>query len=366
MAMAFNHLAGTQTRIEIMATRMKLIVVALCIGVIAMIWLLGGMLTPFVISAYLAYLGNPLVRRLMSHHIPRPIAVSLVFVTIFLILFGLWLLLVPLIEDQLNQFITQLPAMLNWIVESTTPTLEYLSKLTGEFDLATVKSHLLGHSQQAGGIISHLIKTIADSSNYLLAFVINLLLIPIVTFYFLRDWDLALKNQHFWLEVPVIKQWLGFIAEIDQILKAFFRGQFLLMVALAVIYSVALTVIGLPMSLLIGLLAGLLTIVPYLGFIIGIVLASLVALMQFHDLNHLLYVWGIFAGVAVIENVVLVPRLVGNSLGLHPVAVIFALSAGGQLFGLVGVLLALPVAAIIKVALRHLSLYVQELVTHQP
>lgn len=349
-----------------MATRMKLTLAAIMIGSIALIWLLGGMLTPFVISGYLAYLGNPLVRRLMQYHMPRTVAVSVVFISIFLVLFGLWLLLVPLIEDQLNQFIIQLPAMLTWVIESTTPTLEYLSKLTGEFDWATVRSHLLGHSQQAGGIASHLIKTIADSSNYLLSFVMNLLLIPIVTFYFLRDWDLALQNQYFWLEVPMIKQWLGFIAEIDQILKAFFRGQFTLMVALAVIYSIALSIIGLPMSLLIGILSGVLTLVPYLGFIVGIVLASLVALMQFHDLTHLFYVWAIFAGVAMIENVVLVPKLVGSGLGLHPVAVIFALLAGGQLFGIVGVLLALPVAAIVKVALRHLATHVHELVTHQP
>jgi len=182
----------------------------------------------------------------------------------------------------------------------------------------------------------------------------NLLLIPVVTFYLLRDWDkliaridelLPRKSQ------PVIEK---LAKQSDDVLAAFLRGQFLVMLVLGVVYACGLWFINLELALLIGMLAGLVSFVPYLGFIVGILVASIAVLLQTQDLMMLIPVLIVFGIGQALEGMVLTPLLVGDKIGLHPVAVIFAVLAGGQLFGFVGVLLALPVAAVLAVLLRHL------------
>jgi predicted PurR-regulated permease PerM len=178
-------------------------------------------------------------------------------------------------------------------------------------------------------------------------------LIPVVTFYLLRDWDVLVARIRELLprqqEPTVVK----LAKNSDEVLGQFLRGQLAVMVALGTIYTVGLWIVGLDLALLVGMIAGLVSFVPYLGFIVGIVLAGVAALMQFGDAVYLLYVAIVFGIGQVLEGMVLTPLLVGDKIGLHPVAVIFAVMAGGQLFGFVGILLALPVAAVVVVILRH-------------
>jgi predicted PurR-regulated permease PerM len=178
-------------------------------------------------------------------------------------------------------------------------------------------------------------------------------MIPIVAFYLLRDWDNLVAR----VRDLVPRRWLPTVTtlagETDQVLAAFIRGQLSVMAALAVIYSLGLWIAGLDLALLIGLLAGLVSFVPYLGFIVGILAASLAVLVQTHELLPLVWILLVFGAGQMLESMWLTPWLVGNQIGLHPVIVIFAILAGGQLFGFVGVLLALPAAAVLAVLARH-------------
>ena len=198
------------------------------------------------------------------------------------------------------------------------------------------------------------IKRITNSGFVLVAFVANLVLVPVVTFYLLRDWDVLVAR----VGTLIPRAYYGKIRELAQecheILGAFIRGQLLVMLALGILYSVGLMLIGVRLGLLIGMLAGLASIVPYMGFVVGIVAALIAAFIQFHDVMHIVLVLVVFGIGQMIEGMVLTPLLVGDRIGLHPVAVIFAILAGGQLFGFIGILIALPVAAVIMVLLRHI------------
>ena len=186
-----------------------------------------------------------------------------------------------------------------------------------------------------------------------MGFLANLVLIPVVTFYLLRDWDVLVARIHDLLPRYYEAKITEIARESDAVLGEFLRGQLTVMFALGVIYAVGLSLLGLDFGMLIGMLAGIVSFVPYLGVIVGIGLAGVAAMVQFQDLPHVLGVFAVFGVGQLLEGFVLTPKLVGDKIGLHPVAVIFAVMAGGQLFGVVGVLLALPVAAVLVVLLRH-------------
>jgi predicted PurR-regulated permease PerM len=186
-----------------------------------------------------------------------------------------------------------------------------------------------------------------------LQWLVNLILVPVLTFYLLRDWDLLVVRFREILPRRYATKCIELSLECDEMLAAFLRGQVMVMLALATIYTIGLTIIGLELALLVGVIAGIVSFVPYLGLIVGIGLAAAAAFFQFHEWFPVLMVIGVFGIAQAIEAVVLTPRFVGERIGLHPVAVIFSVLAGGQLFGFTGVLLALPVAAVIMVLLRH-------------
>jgi predicted PurR-regulated permease PerM len=211
-----------------------------------------------------------------------------------------------------------------------------------------------GHWQQTGSLVKGLFSSVGQSGLAVAAWVANLVLIPVVMFYLLRDWDVMMDKIGFLLPRNVEKKVTLWAQECDEVLGAFIKGQLLVMLALGVIYSLGLWSVGLDLALLVGMLAGLASIVPYMGFIVGIVAAGVAAMLQFNDLTMLAWVGVVFAIGQALEGMVLTPLLVGDRIGLHPVAVIFAIMAGGQLFGFVGILIALPVAAVIMVLLRHL------------
>jgi len=183
----------------------------------------------------------------------------------------------------------------------------------------------------------------------------NLVLIPVVTFYLLRDWDLMISKIHDAIPRRVEQKTSQIAQEVNVVLGAFFKGQILVMLCLAVLYFIGLSLVGLEFALLIAIIAGLVSFVPYLGLIIGLVLACSASLLQLHDASGIMLVLLVFTSVQVLESVVLTPILVGDKIGLHPVAVIFAVMAGGQLFGFTGILLALPIAAVLLVLLNHMN-----------
>ncbi len=233
------------------------------------------------------------------------------------------------------------------------PWLDKKFNITIAFDPVHIKNSLSKHLQSATGIMENLWRTVTSSSMAIIAWFANLLLIPVVMFYLLRDWHGVLKGTRQLLPRRMEPTATGLLRECDEVLSAFLRGQLIVMIALGILYTIGLSIVGLDLALLIGMISGLVSIVPYLGFIVGIASASIAAIFQFHDLIHVVYVAIVFIIAQSIEGMVLTPLLIGDKIGLHPVAVIFAILAGGQLFGFVGILLALPVAAVVMVFIRH-------------
>lgn len=319
-----------------------------------LLYLLSPILTPFVISAMLAYLGDPLVDRLEARRIPRSLAVSLVFVVIFLFLLVLAVLLIPRLESQITTLLQKAPDYLAWIRAEVVPWLQQRLQLQGGLDeIALIRDTLTQHWQQAGGLVAGAMSSVSRSGLALLGWLANLVLIPVVTFYLLRDWDRMIAGIQALLPRNVAPTIGRLARESDEVLGAFLRGQLLVMFALGVIYTTGLWLVGLEFALLIGMFAGLMSFVPYLGLILGVLVAGVAAVLQFHDLSALPWVVLVFVVGQLVEGTVLTPKLVGDRIGMHPVAVIFAVMAGGQLYGFFGILLALPVAAVSMVLVRH-------------
>jgi predicted PurR-regulated permease PerM len=330
------------------------LVVTLAVGFV--VYLLAPVLTPFLAAALLSYLGDPLVDRMESRGLPRTAAVVVVFFLLLAIISLVLLLLVPAVGQQIEVLVSKLPSYLDWAQKNVGPWLQQKFGVDASLlDSATLKSAVQEHWSQFGGIAQNIMAWLSQSGMALVALLANLVLIPVVTFYLLRDWDALIKKIHALLPRKWEPTAVKLAKESDEVLGAFLRGQMLVMLALAFVYSMGLWWVGLELALIIGLVAGLVSFVPYLGFIIGIIFASVAAMMQFHDPSYLLLVAAVFGVGQALEGMLLTPLLVGDKIGLHPVAVIFAVMAGGTLFGFVGVLLALPMAAIVMVLLRHLQ-----------
>jgi len=319
------------------------------------LYLLAPVLSPFVTGAVLAYLGDPLVDRLEEKGVNRTIGVSIIFLLFTTLLVISILLLIPMIQKQVVIVYESVPGFINWFNLTALPWMQAnLGLSLDAFEPEALKNTLQAHMSEAGGIVTSVLKSVGSSTMALVLWLTNLVLIPVVAFYLMRDWDIMVGNIRDLLprsRVPVISQ---LASEMDEVLGAFLRGQLLVMLALGMIYSIGLWIVGLNVALVVGMIAGLASIVPYLGFIIGIASAIAAALVQFGDVTTLIYIAIVFGIGQALESMLLTPMLVGDKIGLHPVAVIFAIMAGGQLFGFVGILVALPVAAMIMVLLRHL------------
>lgn len=328
---------------------------ALVGGVGLVVYVLAPVLTPFAVAALLAYLGDPLCDQLEKRGFSRTAAVVMVFLAMTLSMVAVVLFLVPLMERQIALLFETLPAMLSWIEQQALPWVE--TTLGLEPELLRVEyliEQLRQHWQQAGGIAKTVIAGIASSGLAIMAWLVNVLLIPVLVFYFLRDWDEMVERIDELLPRSIESTVARLARESDEVLGAFLRGQLTVMVALGLVYSIGLWMVGIKLAPLIGMTAGLISFVPYLGGIVGIGAALLAALVQFGgEWPYLLGVLVVFAVGQTLEGFVLTPWLVGDRIGMHPVAVIFAIMAGGQLFGFLGVLLALPVAAVVMVVLRY-------------
>src|SRR5690606_19798258 len=264
--------------------------------------------------------------------------------------------LVPLLERQVRTLVSSLPAYRDWFVQVALPWIEQRTglELMVWLDPERLFTWVREHWQQAGGAAATLFGYLSRSGFAMVAWVANIVLLPILTFYFLRDWDLLVERVASLVPRDHVDTVARLARESNDVLGAFLRGQFLVMIALGVIYAAGLSLVGLKLGMLIGLVAGLISFIPYLGTATGVVLGLLAAVVQAQglDLGLLLMVAGVFVAGQMLEGYVLTPRIVGDRIGLHPMAVIFAIMAGGQLFGFLGMLLALPVAAVANVLLR--------------
>lgn len=322
----------------------------------AFVYLLHPILTPFLIAILLAYMGDPLVDRLEKFKLSRTLSVVLVFGFFTLIVIVLLTVLVPMLAKQLVSLYQLAPQMLDWLQQKALPWVQsHVGLSDGFWKFDKIKAAISEHMGQTGDIVGVILSQATTSTLALIGWLTNLVLIPVVGFYLLRDWDVMMAKIRSLLPRHRESQVVELAGECHEVLGAFIRGQLLVMVALGVIYAAGLMLVGLELGLLIGMVAGLAAIVPYMGFIIGIGAAMVAGLFQFGlDPTHLIGIAAVFMVGQMLEGMVLTPLLVGDRIGLHPVAVIFAILAGGELFGFTGVLLALPVAAVIMVLVRHI------------
>ncbi len=319
-----------------------------------LISLLAPILSPLLVSALLAYLGDPLCDRLEEYGFKRTLAVSTVFVSMCMGLLLMLLLVLPQLEAQITYLLRQLPGYLEWLRGNVLPWVRNHLGVAGELqDLGFLQKLLAEHWREAGGFLKGMLGSVSSSGAAVLGMMMNLVLIPVLTFYLLRDWDHLTAGVRVLVPRRYEPTVVRLAGESDAMLGAFIRGQVMVMLGLGLIYTTGLWLLGLELALLIGMIAGVVSFVPYLGLILGMLMAGVAAVLQFHEVGPLFGVALVFVVGQVVEGVVLTPKFVGDQIGMHPVAVIFAVMAGGHLFGFFGVLLALPVAAVVMVWLRH-------------
>jgi predicted PurR-regulated permease PerM len=327
---------------------------------IALLVLLGPILTPFIAAAILAYALNPGVDWLCSHRIgkfqmPRALAVFIVMLLLLAALLAVVLIVVPVLQKEVPLLQEQIPRFLTRLNDIISPKLRELG-IKVQIDLTGIKKILSQRLATSGNEIwASALASAKVGGTAVLGWLANLVLIPVVLFYLLLDWHALLER----VQNSVPRRWIGTTVnlseEVNGLLAQYLRGQLLVMLTLAVYYSVALMIAGFDVALPVGIITGVLVFIPYLGFGLGLTLALIAAMLQFDGLQGLAAVAIVYGAGQVLESFLLTPRLVGERIGLHPLAVIFALLAFGQLFGFVGVLLALPASAIVSVGLKHMS-----------
>lgn len=319
----------------------------------SLLYLLAPILTPFVAAAILAYICNPLVNRATALGCPRTLSTLLVMLALAILALLFALTLLPLLQREAELLMQRMPDLLEQVRARWLPWLQATLGISLDWDAAALKSLIASHWQGASGMAQKILPWLSGKGSALLELLMNLLLIPLAMFYLLRDWPHLLDH----LDQLIPRRWHGrsslILREADLVLSEFLRGQLSVMLLMSLYYSVALQLTGLQFSLPIGLAAGMLVFVPYLGMLLGLGLATLAAFSQFDAFTSVLWVWAAFGAGQLLEGMAITPWLVGERIGLHPLAVIFALLAFGQLFGFFGVLLALPLSAVLLVLLRH-------------
>lgn len=325
---------------------------ALIIAVL--LYLLSPILSPFLFAAILAYICDPFVDKLEARRVPRSLGTLVAMVLVIGAFVLLLLIVIPLFYREAVMLYDRLPGLFTKFAERLGPWLQSNFGVEVKLDVEGIKALLSDNQGAAQGVAGKVLSSLRIGGVALVGFVVNLLLIPVVYFYLLRDWDLIVAR----IDEMVPRRWheqVGKLArEVDAVLAEFLRGQLLVMIIMAAYYTIGLWLTGLNFALPVGIITGLLVFVPYVGMLTGLILGTLAALMQFESMSGLVFVWVVFGIGQALEGMLVTPWLVGNRVGLHPVAVIFALLAFGQIFGFFGILLALPASAALLVWLRHL------------
>ncbi len=320
-----------------------------------LVWLLAPVLTPFMISALLAYMADPVVSRL-ERWMRRDVAVSLVFVLVFGLLVLTLLLLLPVLIRETVDLFNRLPGYLEQLQERLQPLAEeYLGWELDPtaIDAARVREILEENFANVAAAGRATWSYISESGGRFIIWITGLFLVPLVTFYFMRDWHRLLDVLRDMLPRNIEPTVVRLTRDCDEALGGFLRGQLLVMLGQGTIYAIGLWLIGLNNGIAIGMIAGLVSFVPYLGAITGVALAMVTAIIQNFDFWFLFSVAVVFTVGQLVESFLLTPNLIGDRIGMHPVLVVFTVLAGGQLFGFIGVLLALPVAAAGTVLVRY-------------
>jgi len=334
------------------------------LSICGLIYLLGPILTPFLVAAILAYIANPLVNRVdalqfrafngkFNYSPNRITATLLVMLLLFALLIAVLLIATPLLQKEILLLVQKLPVYFNTAISTLNPWLQKNFGVAINIDYTQIQQILTENWKTAGSFAKQLALGLGNQGMAIVGWLANLVLIPLVLFYLLADWNIIISKINHLLPRKFAAKTQEIASDIDAVLAEFLRGQLTVMLLMSIFYAVGLWLAGLELAIPIGILSGLLGFVPYLGIGIGLGLAVLSGLLQFGSLHDLIPVLIVFGIGQVVESMVLTPYLVGDRIGLHPLAVIFALMAGGQLFGFTGVLLALPVSAAIAVAFRH-------------
>ena len=320
--------------------------------VVILLFALRSVLLPFVAGMAVAYFLDPVVDRLERWGCSRTLATSIVTAAFLLIAVALVLVMLPIMQKQIVDFIERLPDYTAALERNVVAALELLKGSLRPEDWENLRQAANQYVGQAIGWLGGFLKSVWTGGVEIFNLASLILLTPIVSFYLLRDWDMIVENVDRWLprrHRAVIREQIMLI---DERLAGFVRGQGLVCMTLALFYAIALSIAGLEFGLLVGLGAGFVSFIPYVGFILGMIASVGLAIVQFGEIQPVLIVAAIFIAGQVIEGNFLSPKLVGERVGLHPVWVIFALFAGGALLGFVGVILAVPLAAVIGVLSR--------------
>ncbi len=337
------------------AQRQTLTWIALAATAALLLWLLAPVLTPFVVAAVLAYALHPWVERMAARRVPRWLGAGVAITLLMLVLVAVALLIVPVVSKQLPLLREQVPALLEHVNQWLAPlATRFGIDLQVDVNLVreTLRKLVSGHE---GELIDGLLSSLRIGGSALMAVAGNLVLAPIVAYYLLLDWANLVERAKGLIPPRWRTVVQGFLDETDEVLGQYLRGQLLVMGVLAVFYTVGLALVGLKLALPIGVFTGLAVFIPYLGFGLGLVLALLAAVLQFQAVLGVALVGAVYAVGQVVESMVVTPRLLGERIGLHPIAVIFALMAFGHLLGFVGVLIALPASAVLLVGIRRLK-----------
>lgn len=332
--------------------------------VCVLIYLLSPILTPFLIAAILAYIANPLVNKIdafrfrgfrtkFSFSPSRIVATLLVMLLLFAVLILLLLIVIPLLQKEFLLLLQKLPVYFNTLQTTLEPWLQKSFGVEINIDYAQMQQMLTDNWKTAGNFAKQIVLGISNQGMAIIGWLANLILIPLVLFYLLLDWNAIIAKINLLLPRKFAGKIQEIATEVDAVLAEFLRGQLTVMLLMSLFYAAGLWLAGLELALPIGILSGLLGFVPYLGIGLGLTLAVVSGFLQFGNFSDLMPVLIVFGIGQVIESMALTPWLVGDRIGLHPLMVIFALMAGGQLFGFTGVLLALPVSAAIAVGFRH-------------
>ncbi len=314
--------------------------------------LLSSILLPFVVGAAIAYFVDPVADRLETWGCSRTLATCLIIALFFVVAGGGLVLLFPLLQAQIVGLVAQVPDVIEALRAHAEP---YVNRLRADLKPEDMQRLQDAAGNYAGRIIAWITDLLSGLWSGGVAFfqLLSLVIItPVVAFYLLRDWDRIVGRLDSLLPVtaaPTIREQVG---HIDSTISAFVRGQATVCLILAAYYAVALTLVGLPFGLVVGTGAGLISFIPYIGASAGLIVGLAIAYAQFDQWTPIIGVAAVFLAGQAAESYVLTPRLVGDRVGLHPVWVVFALLAGGALFGFTGVLLAVPAAAVIGVLVR--------------
>ena len=336
------------------AQRQTLSWLALAAVALALVWLLAPVLTPFLIGAVLAYALHPLVARMVALRVPRALAVVLVEVATIVTILAVLLLIVPILSRQAPLLREQIPLLAERLNHSLVPWLAQFG-INASLDIASIKAFVFKYvDANLEDWLGTALASARIGGSFMLAIVGNAVLVPVVLFYLLMDWVHLLPRLDGLLPPRLRPKVHGFLAECDAMLGQYLRGQLLVMLVLAVYYRVGLSLFGFSLAVPVGVFTGLAVCIPYLGFGLGLALALLAGVLQFSGSYGVVAVAVVYGIGQVVEGFFLTPRLVGQRIGLNPLGVIFALLAFGHLLGFVGVLIALPLSAVLAVAVRRL------------